>query len=632
MKSPSQAIHLNAGPPLVALVGNPNCGKTALFNFLTGSRQKVANYAGVTVERKEGALLTPAGKRIRLLDLPGTYGLSPRSPDEQVTTQVLDGTARDEPQPGLVICVLDATNLRRGLRLALQVRNLGLPIVIALNMADIARQRGIPIDAEQLAKRLGVPVVSTVAITGSGIDLLLNTLDQTQTWQHPLPTEQENTLNPHGDQPIVTDQALVNDILDDLGISNAYPHPLTDQIDDIVLHPLWGPLLLTMFLFLMFQAVFVGAEWPMAMIELGITGLGTMVSHLLPQGLLQSLLVDGILAGVGGVLAFLPQILILYAFILLMEESGYMPRAAFLLDRMMGRAGLSGRSFIPLLSSFACAVPGIMATRTIANRRDRLVTILIAPLMTCSARLPVYTLLIAAFIPSHKLWGVFNLQGLVLFALYCIGILIAFFIAWVLKHLTARRQARTLMMELPAYHMPRMRSVLIGLWHRADIFLKRMGTVILLMTIVLWAISSFPLPPTDATEPAIRYSLAGMIGHWLEPLFAPIGFNWQISVALIPGMAAREMMVSALSTVYALSGNGDQVALLAPMIAHAWGIPTGLSLLAWFIFAPQCISTLITARRETNGWMTPALMVCYLFTLAYAASFLTYQISLYLFQ
>ena len=628
----AQKIELHLGPPLIALVGNPNCGKTALFNRLTGSRQKVANYAGVTVERKEGRLQTPKGKLLRVLDLPGTYGLTPRSPDEQVTTEVLHGKARGEKTPDLVVCVLDATNLRRGLRLVLNIRELGLPVVVVLNMADLARKRGIDIDIPRLASLINLPVIPMVAIEGEGMSDLLNTLDNPEYWHHPLPLglesthEEDTTAN-----PAVSDQMLVQQILDALGIENAYPHPTTDRIDAVVLHPVFGPLLLTVILFLVFQAVFVGAAWPTSMIEAGIGAVANGLQSVIPAGWIQALIVDGLLAGVGGVLAFLPQILILYFFILVLEESGYMPRAAFLLDRMMGRAGLSGRSFIPLLSSFACAVPGIMATRSISNTRDRLITIMIAPLMTCSARLPVYALLIGAFIPAKTVLGIMNLQGLVLFGLYLIGIVMAFVIAWLLKHLTARRQTRTLMMELPTYHLPRLNSLALGLWQRTQIFVRRVGTIILVMTLLLSLLSSFPLPPPDATEPAIRYSFAGQLGELLAPLFAPIGFNWQISIALIPGMAAREMMVGALSTVYALSSDLEGAQLLVPVIAKEWQLATGMSLLAWFIFAPQCVSTLAAARRETGGWGIPAAILVYLFALAYAASWLTYHASLWLF-
>ena len=572
-------IHVHPAGPLLALVGNPNCGKTALFNRLTGSRQKVANYAGVTVERKEGRLRTAAGKMLRLLDLPGTYSLYPRSPDERVTCDVLAGRARGEKRPDLVICVLDATNLRRNLRLVLAVQRLGLPVVVALNMADLAARRGLRIDPAALSRVLGLPVVRTVATQGQGLDA--------QTPELP-----------------------------------------SDRIDRFVLHPVLGPALLAVLLFLLFQAVFSWAEWPMNQIDAAAAWLGRQAGQWLPEGWLRSLVADGLIAGVGGVLVFLPQILILFFFILILEESGYLPRAAFLLDRLMGSVGLSGRSFIPLLSSFACAIPGIMATRSIANPRDRLVTILIAPMMTCSARLPVYALLIGAFVPQRQLWGGIQLQGLVLFVLYLAGIVGAMAVAWVLKRFTSGQQTRPLMMELPSYHWPHPRNIAIGLWQRAVIFLRRVGGIILVLTLLLWLLASFPGPPEGATGPAIQYSLAGMLGRGLAVIFEPIGFNWQISLALVPGLAAREIAISALGTVYALAATGEDTAqALAPLIAQSWGLPTAFSLLAWFVFAPQCVATLAAVRRETGGMKIPLIMVGYLFGLAYLASYITYHVA-----
>ncbi|UDF36642.1 UNVERIFIED_ORG: ferrous iron transporter B [Shinella sp. XGS7] len=619
-------IHVHPAGPLLALVGNPNCGKTALFNRLTGSRQKVANYAGVTVERKEGRLKTAAGKVLRLLDLPGTYSLYPRSPDERVTCDVLAGRARGEKRPDLVVCVLDATNLRRNLRLVLAVQRLGLPMVVALNMADLAARRGLQIDTEALGRALGVPVVRTVATQGEGLDALRALLDRAELWDTPAPAE----LSADGAQ----DQARVSAILQQLGLDRDTPELPSDRLDRVLLHPLLGPLLLALLLFGLFQAVYSWAEAPKGWIEAAAAGLGELAGGALQgtalDGWPRSLLVDGLIAGVGGVLVFLPQILILFFFILVLEESGYLPRAAFLLDRLMGGVGLSGRSFIPLLSSFACAIPGIMATRSIANPRDRLVTILISPLMTCSARLPVYALLIGAFVPQRELLGGWvELQGLVLFVLYGAGILGAMAVAWLLKRFThSGRQVRPLMMELPAYHWPSVRAVALGLWQRTQIFLRRVGGVILTLTLLLWLLSSFPGAPAGATQPPIYYSVAGWIGRGLAVLFEPIGFNWQISLALVPGMAAREIVISALGTVYALSAAGEEAAqALSPLIAAQWGLPTAFSLLAWFVFAPQCLSTLAAVRRETGGYRIPAVMLVYLFALAYAAAFLTYRIS-----
>ena len=617
-------IHVHPGGPLLALVGNPNCGKTALFNLLTGSRQKVANYAGVTVERKEGRLTTPGGKTLRVLDLPGAYSLYPRSPDERVTCDVLFGRAAGEKRPDLVVCVVDATNLRRNLRLALAVKRLGVPCVVALNMADLAEQRGIKVLPEALAAELGMPVVSTVGVQSAGAESLLALFDDPAIWR---------SLNAPGaasDSEHESDHLTVRHILERLGLDAVVPHTTSDRIDSVVLHPVAGPLLLAVVLFLIFQAVFSWAEVPMTLIE-GATGaVSEAVGGLLSDGWFKSLLVDGVIAGAGGVLVFLPQIVILYFFILVLEESGYLPRAAFLLDRLMGGVGLSGRSFIPMLSSFACAIPGIMAARTIANPRDRLVTIMLAPMMTCSARLPVYALLIGAFIPQREVWGMFELQGLVLLALYLAGIVGALAVAWLLKQFTAAgRQVRPLMMELPSYHLPTVRNVAIGLWQRIMIFVKRVGGIILFLTILLWFLASYPSPPDGATGAAIEYSLAGMIGKALAVVFEPIGFNWQISIALIPGMAAREVAVSALGTVYALAATGDDAAqALAPLIAQSWSLATALSLLAWFVFAPQCLATLATVKRETGGWTMPAIMAGYLFALAYGASFITYRVAL----
>ena len=619
-------IHFYPAGRLLALVGNPNCGKTALFNLLTGSRQKVANYAGVTVERKEGKLTTPAGKALRVLDLPGTYSLHPRSPDERVTHDVLYGRAKGEKRPDLVVCVVDATNLRRSLRLVLGVKRLGIACVVALNMQDLARARGLRVDPAALSHELGVPVVSTVGTKGGGDAELRLLLDDETLWRRAAAIPENDEV------PITTvdaDHEVVRDILQRLGLDELIPHTISDRIDRVVLHPIAGPALLAIVLFLIFQAVFSWSTLPMDVIKATAEWLGRMIGGVLPEGWMRSLIVDGVIAGAGGVIVFLPQIIILFFFILVLEESGYLPRAAFLLDRLMGGVGLSGRSFIPLLSSFACAIPGIMATRTIANPRDRMVTILIAPLMTCSARLPVYALLIGAFIPRREVWGLFEQQGLVLFGLYVAGILGALAVAWVLKRLTARGQTRTLMMELPNYHMPSIRNVALGLWQRVAIFMKRVGGVILVLTIALWFLASFPGAPEGAIRPAIEYSFAGTLGRWLAVIFEPIGFNWQISIALVPGLAAREVAVSSLGTVYALSATANDTAqALTPLIAANWSLATALSLLAWYVFAPQCMSTLATIKRETGGWTMPLVVASYLFGLAYLASFVTYRIAL----
>jgi ferrous iron transport protein B len=616
---------VSAPSPLIALVGNPNCGKTALFNILTGSRQKVANYAGVTVERKEGSLLTPSGIRIRILDLPGAYSLDPLTPDEQVTADVLLGRRTSETPPDLVVCVTDATNLRQNLRLVLSLKRLHLPMVVALNMSDIARRKGIVIDAERLGLELGVPVVATVGVKAAGVRSLIKVLDTTAI---PERGSQVAPWQPLSRAEIEHDQAEVRRILSVVGGDRLDGITFSDRLDALVLHPLLGPVILAVILFLVFQAVFAWAQAPMDEIKLGVAAFGNWLGAALPPSLLKDLLINGILAGVGSVLVFLPQIIILFFFILVLEDSGYLPRAAFLLDRIMGSVGLSGRAFIPLLSSFACAIPGIMATRTIQNPRDRLATIMIAPLMTCSARLPVYALIIGAFIPRRTVWGGLELQGVVLFALYLVGVASAMAVAFVLKRTGRGSGFQALMLELPAYHWPNLRNLGIGLWQRVEIFMSRVGTIILALMVILWALSSFPAPPPGATGPAIQYSIAGHLGAWLAVLFKPIGFNWQISIALVPGLAAREVAVGALGTVYALSATGNDVSsALTPLITQSWSLPTALSLLAWYVFAPQCLSTLATVKRETNSWRYPIIMAVYLFAMAYAGSWITFRIA-----
>ena len=622
------AVTAVSEPLRIALLGNPNCGKTALFNLLTGSRQKVANYAGVTVERKEGTLTTPQGRQVLVVDLPGAYSLTAMSADEALTRDIVTGQRPQDPLPDLIVCVVDATNLKLNLRLVLEARDLGLPMVLALNMTDLARRSGIEVDRDRLESELGMPVVETVGVQHGGARALLARLDDLPPQASQTPAEGARWQAGTVEQVMATQQAVRRIV------AQAVRQPVNtlardDAIDRVVLHPLWGMLLLAATLFLMFQAVFSWAAWPMDQIKLGVAFLSDGIRTLLPAGPLSSLITDGVIAGAGSVLVFLPQILVLFFFILVLEDSGYLPRAAFLLDRVMGTVGLSGRSFIPLLSSFACAVPGIMATRTITHWRDRLVTIMIAPLMTCSARLPVYALLISAFIPSRTVGGVFNLQGLVMFGLYLGGILSAMAVAGVFMLWRGHARPTPLIMELPTYRWPSARNLVRGLYERAAIFVKRVGGILLALMILLWFLSSYPGAPDGATGPAIQYSFAGTIGHWLEPLVAPIGFNWQIAIALVPGMAAREVAVGALGTVYALSATGgDTEAQLGGLIAQSWSLATALSLLVWYVFAPQCISTLVAVKRETNGWRYPLLITGYLFALAYAASFVTYRVAL----
>ncbi|MGZ3298725.1 MAG: ferrous iron transporter B, partial [Asticcacaulis sp.] len=581
-----------------------------------GSRQKVANYAGVTVERKQGHFTTPDGHAIDVLDLPGTYSFDAMGPDEVITRDVCLGRRPNEPIPDLIVCVIDATNLRLHLRFALEVRALGRPMVVALNMIDAARQRGISIDSRTLSEQLGVPVIETVAVQADGAAGLIAALDA--------------ALPPVASKAVPRDlHAETRRLLAACVVMPEATSRIDDAIDRVVLHPVFGLMILVAIMFVVFQAVFAWAAPLMDGITWGVGALSAAVTAHMPDGLLKGFLTDAVFGGLGSVIVFLPQILILFLFILSLEESGYLPRAAFLLDRIMSAAGLTGRSFIPLLSSFACAIPGIMATRSIHDQRDRLTTILIAPLMTCSARLPVYTLLISAFVPQRTVLGFVNIQGLVLLGLYFAGIIGAFCVSWVIKTVRHDRSEHALLMELPSYRLPHVHDLAIGLFERAKIFLRRITGVIFAANAVLWVLTTFPRPPAGAAGPAIDYSVAGVIGHVMQPVFAAIGFNWQICVALIPGLAAREVAVSALGTVYAVSGSEDAVrSQLGSLISSQWSLPTALSLLAWYVFAPQCLSTLAVIRRETNTWRYVAITAGYLFGLAYIAALITYQIAI----
>ncbi|ABA06225.1 Ferrous iron transport protein B [Nitrobacter winogradskyi Nb-255] len=611
----------------IALVGTPNCGKTALFNALTGSRQKVANYAGVTVERKSGVLRTASGHRVDLIDLPGTYSLRGRSPDEDITRDVILGKLASESPPDFLLCVADATNLRVALRLVIELKRVHRPMLLVLNMIDIARRRGVDIDLDKLSAELGVPVVTSTAVRRGGIDDLLCRIDEiagkptteiiASDWTAPAASDLRAAQR-EADRVI---RAAVSE--------PARPDTWTTRVDAVLLHPVWGMVALLLLLFVMFQAVFAWAEPAMELISQGFDALGALAATVLPEGLLQSFIQNGVISGVGSVIVFLPQILILFLFILLLEDLGYMARAAFLMDRIMGGAGLHGRAFIPLLSSFACAIPGIMATRVIDNKRDRLTTIMVAPLMTCSARIPVYTLIIAAFVPNQPVLGVLGLQGLVMFGLYALGIFSALAVSFVANRLFWRDSATPpFMLELPDYKLPQLRSVLMNLYQRAMAFLKRAGTTIFSMMVLIWFLASFPRPPEGATEPAIDFSLAAMIGRWIEPVLAPIGFNWQISVALIPGMAAREVAVASLGTVYAIEGGNEAAEQVGQMLAGQWSFATALAFLAWYVFAPQCASTLAVIKRETGGWRWVLITFFYMLSMAYLAAFVTYRIAL----
>lgn len=609
-----------------SLLGAPNCGKTALFNRLTGSNAKVANYVGVTVDKLEGTFIEDTN--IRIVDLPGTYSLRTTTLDEAVARDVVLGKMGQRPDG--IIAVADATNLRMTLRMVLEIKQLGLPIVVALNLSDVARSRGLLIDTQKLSELLGVPVLETVAIKKDGTKALCEAIKnlphQTAT---PLDTESaEKMLEQIDSQQLYQD---VEQILSQ-AVTRELELPMWHQrLDHFVMHPILGVSLLLVILLLVFQAVYSWAEPIMTLIEDGFTWLGEWVTTQLPEGLLADLLVNGVIAGVGGVLVFLPQITILFAFILLLEDSGYLPRAAFLLDNLLAKSGLSGRAFIPLLSSFACAVPAVMSARTIQDPRERLVTIAIAPMLTCSARLPVYALIIGAIIPDQTVWGIFNLQGLVLFALYFIGILSAGLVAYVTKRFALRKgkiQQFPLLMELPTYRMPNFRHICLTLWERVSAFLKRAGTVIFALSVILWFLVTFPSAPENATAPAIDYTFAGMLGHIIEPIFAPLGFTWQMCIAMIPGIAAREVVVAALGTVYAMSGSEDQIMeSLTPVVTNDWGLPTALAFITWYIYAPMCMATLAVIKRETKSTKQTALITAYLFALAYFFALVVYHIA-----
>ena len=604
-------------PRTAALVGNPNAGKSALFNALTGARQKIANYPGVTVERKAGRLALPGGETIDLIDLPGSYSFDAASPDEEVTRKVVHGEFAGEARPDVLVLVIDAANLEQHLVFAQEVLELGRPTVVALNMIDLAERDGLVLDAAALSQALGVPVIPTVAVRRKGLAELVEAIARAE--HHP-----EDAPNPNWHLTLPERRLAARTMSRAAVLSKSTRHTIENGIDRVLLNPWAGPVILFALLFVIFQAVFAWATPFADALESLVGNLSALVTDTLPPGFLRDAVTEGVLAGVGSVVVFLPQIVILFFFILVMEASGYMARAAFLMDRLMALVGLSGKSFIPLLSSFACAIPGIMATRSIPDAKDRLTTILIAPLMTCSARLPVYAVIIAAFIPATKVGPGIGLQGLVLFALYVAGIVGAMAVALILRRTATKGSASGFIMELPRYQMPRIKDLAIGLWQRAWVFLRRAGTIIFSVTIVLWLLLSFP--KAEPGESQMEASIAGHISGVLHPVLAPIGFNREISLALIPGMAAREVAVSALATTYAVDTDDEDLAAQAvtERIARAWSLPTALAFLAWFVFAPQCLSTIAVARRETNGWKWPAFMVGYLFALAYLFAGITY--------
>jgi ferrous iron transport protein B len=616
--------------PEIALMGCPNSGKSALFNRLTGSHQKIGNYPGVTVEKATGTLRLPSGKEISLIDLPGVYSFFPHSLEEQISLNFL------EKNPNIpVVAITDAAHLDRTLGLVLELKELGQLSIVALNMIDLAEKKGLVIDIEKLAQRLGVPVIPICSITKDGAYPLLHFLDQH--WEEML-GQRKNLLKPK--KPNIPDLMVrsqkVHSLIDACVRQVSNQKNWSFLIDRVVLHPIFGGPILAFFMFLMFQAVFSWAQYPMDWLEEGFLLLGGQLETLLPEGLITSFVVHGLLSGVSAVFIFLPQIILLFSFIFLLEASGYMMRAAFIMDRLMSLIGLQGLCFIPLLSSFACAIPGIMSTRTIKNDTHRRITMMIVPLMTCSARWPIYVLLVGAFIPAKTLGFFFNLQGLVLFGLFVLGVVSACLLAWFLSQFMPKKEEAISIFDMPSYKMPSLNSLFWFLNHRIKMFIANAGKTIVAVSAVLWVLCNFPKPPEGATEPPIRYSLAGQVGSALEPILRPIGFDWRIAASLIPGFAAREVMVSSLATVFALEqssledSGGLGIQKLQEKMTQVWSLGTGLSLLVWYVFAPQCLSTFAVMRRESGSWLWTGLSFVSLLLMAYLGSFFTYHLFTFL--
>jgi ferrous iron transport protein B len=631
LETRSHATAKPATPPVIALAGSPNAGKSVLFNSLTKLNQKVANYAGVTVEKKSGLSPVWNNRQFIFTDLPGTYSLEPVSLDEQIAVDLLlgRGIAKASDRPNLVIAVLDASNLERTLGLALELKATGLPMIVVLNMMDMAKRRGIKINTNIISRELGCPVIPMVAIKGDGVSALMARVDQMLPRDKPPASPPASEWSRATTEDVVARFARIDSILAAAIETAGSSDRVSWKIDRVVLHPVLGSVILLAVLLTLFQTVFTWASPLADQIEALVVFSQNVTKSTLPSSMLRDLLTEGVLGGVGSVLVFLPQIMMLFLFINILEGSGYMARAAFMLDRMMFSVGLQGRSFVPLLSSFACAIPGIMATRTIRDDRDRLTTIMVAPLITCSARLPVYTLLISAFVPPVA--GAFgiSLQAWVMLALFVVGVLSVFAAASVTCLLSRGRGQSPFMLELPAYRWPHWRYVATSLWQRVLAFLRRAGTIILGLSVVLWVLSTYPRPPEGATDPAINYSAAARIGHFLEPLVRPVGFDWRIATGLVPGFAAREVMVSSLATVFAVeqSGDDDQTTKsLSGKLQTTWAPASGFSLLAWYVFAPQCLATIATVRRETGGWKWALVMLVYMFTLAWIAAFVTFRI------
>lgn len=605
-----------APPKLVALIGPPNSGKTTLFNRLTGLRQKVANFPGVTVEHHIGRAHLAGRHAVDIIDLPGIYSLTPRSEDEQVTYDVLQGRMPGLRRPDGIILVLDSTSLQRHLPLAAAVLTLRLPTLIVLNMADELRGRGGAVDIEALANQLGAPVVLVSAATGEGV----KTVAQFLTGGIAVPRVVE--------LPVIQDVPACRQWARQVSRSARYAHPAppvwTQRLDAVFLHPLWGPLVFSAVVLMVFQSIFSWARPLMDAVQAAVGISGGWMRAALPEGWMRSLVVDGVWSGVGAVVVFLPQILLLFLFISILEDSGYLARAALIADRTMARVGLQGKSFIPLLSAYACAVPAIMATRTIENRRDRIATILIAPFMTCSARLPVYTLIIAAFIPERPFLGpLLGTRAAALLGLYLLGFLAAIATAKVLKSSILRSERTPFVLELPPYRTPTLAGIGLRLWDRALAFLKRAGTVILAVSVVLWILAS--VPPVAGKAPPIEQSLAGTLGRAIEPLIAPLGFNWKIGIGLITSLAAREVIVGTLGTIYGMDPDHNSAGL-QQALQRELSFGGAVALLVFFAFAMQCMSTLAVVRRETGSWKWPAIQFFYMGTLAYVSAWVAYRL------
>lgn len=704
--TPRRATGSAADVLRVAIIGNPNTGKTTLFNALTGLRQRVGNFAGVTVERVEGNFRASDGSRVSVLDLPGSYSLSAGSPDEKIALDVLLGQSRESWRPDVVLVVVDAAHLERNLFLASQVIELGLPVVIALNQIDVAESEGIQIDIPELVHELGVPIVPTVAKRGEGIDPLTKALFIAANLPAPerkfaLPAAAAASLAPveamlqaHG----LTTGAAEMEALRLLALDRAEAHlsgvqglsmavanavqqlreagfapnrfesevryawitevasrtilrkreqasQLSHRIDGVVLHPVWGPVIFLLLMALVFESVFAWANPLIDGIEGALGFLGTKVGSVLPEGDLRSLIVDGVIGGVGSVLVFLPQIAILFAFIGVLEQSGYMGRAALLMDRVMRRVGLHGKSFIPMLSGYACAVPGIMATRTIEDPKDRLATIMVVPLMSCSARLPVYTLLIGAFVPAVHYWGFIGLQGLTMLSMYLLGTIAALAAAAVFKRTLLKGPVRPMILELPPYRLPSMKSLAVSVTQRCRLFVQRAGTVILALSIVLWAAATYPKQTPDPTlsvamqqEAQLAHSALGRIGHGIEPLVRPLGYDWKIGVSIAASFAAREVFVSTMSTIYGVGKVDDDAVALGQRLREERSAETNalvytplvaVGLMVFYVFALMCMSTIAVTVREAGGgrigWGWAGLQFAYMLALAYGAAWIVYR-------